>query len=61
MLHTATYDYEGLGDRMGQRAVSLGEKPYFDPKSKSRKQALAEEASAEEAKAVPIQTKPVES
>lgn len=40
VLHTATYDYQGLGSRTGQRAVSLGEKPYFDPNSKSRREAL---------------------
>jgi alpha-ketoglutarate-dependent taurine dioxygenase len=56
VLHTATFDYEGLGDRTGQRAVSLGEKPYLDPNSKSRREALAEEAGA-----LPIQTKTVES
>jgi hypothetical protein len=43
VLHTATYDYEGLGERTGQRAVSLGERPYFDPNSKSRREALAEQ------------------
>ena len=41
VYHTATYDYEGLGSRTGQRVVSLGEKPYFDPKSKSRRDALS--------------------
>ncbi|KAL9093947.1 MAG: hypothetical protein Q9165_003870 [Trypethelium subeluteriae] len=40
VLHTGTYDYEGLGRRTGQRAVSLGERPYFDPSSKSRREAL---------------------
>ena len=35
----ATYD---LGDdvRTGTRSVSIGEKPYFDPNSKSRREAL---------------------
>ncbi|PPQ65524.1 hypothetical protein CVT26_000481 [Gymnopilus dilepis] len=37
-LHTATNDYDAL--RQGNRVVSLGEKPYFDPKSKSRREAL---------------------
>lgn len=32
-------DYEGK--RQGNRAVSLGEVPYFDPASKSRREALA--------------------
>jgi alpha-ketoglutarate-dependent taurine dioxygenase len=40
VYHTATYDYAGLGSRTGQRAVSLGERPYFDPSSKSRREAL---------------------
>jgi alpha-ketoglutarate-dependent taurine dioxygenase len=44
VLHTATWDYEGLGPRTGQRAVSLGERPYFDPESKSRRQDLAEKS-----------------
>lgn len=46
VYHAATPDYvfeEGLGERKGSRAVSLGEKPYFDPESKSRREALAEE------------------
>ena len=43
VYHSATYDYEGLGPRTGQRAVSLGERPYFDPKSTSRREALAKE------------------
>ncbi|KAF8888440.1 hypothetical protein CPB84DRAFT_1786066 [Gymnopilus junonius] len=37
-LHTATFDYEAL--RTGNRVVSLGEKPYFDPNSKSRREVL---------------------
>ncbi|KAI1653338.1 TauD-domain-containing protein [Daldinia decipiens] len=43
VYHAATPDYlnQGLGERSGYRAVSLGEKPYFDPKSKSRREALA--------------------
>jgi alpha-ketoglutarate-dependent taurine dioxygenase len=38
VYHTATNDYEGK--RQGNRVVSLGEKPYFDPGSVSRRQAL---------------------
>ncbi|KUJ08167.1 TauD-domain-containing protein [Mollisia scopiformis] len=40
--HAATPDYInlGLGERTGQRAVSLGERPYLDPESKSRREAL---------------------
>ncbi|KAJ6552066.1 hypothetical protein DFH09DRAFT_601285 [Mycena vulgaris] len=41
-FHTATNDYEGL--RQGNRVVSLGEKPYFDPDSTSRRKALGLEA-----------------
>jgi len=41
VYHTATYDYQGLGERLGQRAVSLGERPYLDPNSSSRREALA--------------------
>lgn len=39
-FHTATYDIEGLGDRLGNRVVGVGERPYFDPESKSRREAL---------------------
>ncbi|KAI1773384.1 TauD-domain-containing protein [Hypoxylon cercidicola] len=48
VYHAATPDYEGLGlgERAGSRAVSLGEKPYFDPESRSRREALAAEAAA---------------
>ncbi|GBE89165.1 Putative alpha-ketoglutarate-dependent sulfonate [Sparassis crispa] len=37
-FHTATFDYEGK--REGNRVVSLGERPFFDPSSKSRREAL---------------------
>ena len=40
VYHAATPDYEGLGERLGHRAVGLGERPYFDPNSKSRREAL---------------------
>lgn len=39
-FHTATFDYEGLGERFGNRAVGIGEAPYFDPNSRSRAEAL---------------------
>ena len=39
-FHTATFDYEGLGERFGNRAVGIGEEPYFDPNSTSRSVAL---------------------
>ncbi|KAF9039147.1 taurine catabolism dioxygenase [Panaeolus papilionaceus] len=35
-FHTPTLDYEEL--RIGHRVVSLGEVPYFDPNSKSRRE-----------------------
>ncbi|KAM0747310.1 taurine catabolism dioxygenase [Meredithblackwellia eburnea MCA 4105] len=38
--HTVTTDYEGLEARKGNRTVSLGEKPYFDPASKGRRETL---------------------
>ncbi|KAJ5901029.1 uncharacterized protein N7473_005099 [Penicillium subrubescens] len=42
VYHAATWDYEEIGSRTGHRVVGLGERPYFDPKSVSRRQALAE-------------------
>ncbi|KAI1385000.1 taurine catabolism dioxygenase [Hypoxylon trugodes] len=38
VFHTATNDYSGK--RQGNRVVSIGEKPYYDPNSKSRREAL---------------------
>ncbi|KAK0103874.1 hypothetical protein ONS96_004983 [Cadophora gregata f. sp. sojae] len=48
VYHAATPDYIdlNLGERTGQRAVSLGERPYLDPQSTGRREALAREASA---------------
>ncbi|ETN36520.1 uncharacterized protein HMPREF1541_08798 [Cyphellophora europaea CBS 101466] len=43
VYHTATYDYEGFGDRTGQRAVSMGERPYVDPQSTGRREGLLRE------------------
>ncbi|KAL1900307.1 hypothetical protein Sste5346_002618 [Sporothrix stenoceras] len=46
VYHAATPDYiyeHDLGERSGSRAVSLGEKPYFDPQSSSRREALQKE------------------
>ncbi|KZP03304.1 TauD-domain-containing protein [Athelia psychrophila] len=37
-FHTATNDYDA--HRQGNRVVSVGEKPYFDANSKSRRSAL---------------------
>jgi len=34
------YDYEGQGERFGNRAVDIGEEPYLDPASKLRREAL---------------------
>lgn len=42
VFHSATFDYDGYGDRVGARIAGLGERPYFDPNSKSRTEALAE-------------------
>lgn len=42
-VHCATYDYDGQGLRTGQRSVGIGERPYLDPESVGRKQALGEE------------------
>ncbi|UZJ53610.1 hypothetical protein CBS101457_002930 [Exobasidium rhododendri] len=39
-FHAATYDLTG-DKREGTRAVSLGERPYFDPQSSGRRAALA--------------------
>lgn len=43
-VHNVTIDYEGLTVRKGNRVVSLGERPYFDPASKSRREALGLQA-----------------
>ncbi|CAI7600287.1 unnamed protein product [Penicillium manginii] len=43
-FHTATFDYEGLGERYGHRAVGIGEKPFLDPNSTSKAEALAASA-----------------
>lgn len=43
VYHTATFDYDGQGARTGQRAVSLGERPYLDPNSTSRREALGKQ------------------
>lgn len=43
-FHTATYDIEGQGERYGVRTVSVGEKPYYDAESNSRRDDLAAKA-----------------
>lgn len=40
-FHSATFDYDGLGERFGNRAVGIGEVPYLDVNSKSRTEDLA--------------------
>ncbi|KAI1642317.1 taurine catabolism dioxygenase [Daldinia loculata] len=39
-FHTATHDYDRLGERDGHRAVGIAEVPYLDPNSKSRREDL---------------------
>ncbi|KIY72057.1 taurine catabolism dioxygenase TauD TfdA [Cylindrobasidium torrendii FP15055 ss-10] len=39
-FHTATNDYGVTALRQGNRVVSLGERPFLDPASKSRREAL---------------------
>ncbi|KAL4871532.1 hypothetical protein BDV12DRAFT_206272 [Aspergillus spectabilis] len=39
-IHNASWDYEGSEPRHGTRVTSLAEKPYFDSKAKSRREAL---------------------
>ncbi|KIW56555.1 hypothetical protein PV05_05208 [Exophiala xenobiotica] len=43
VFHSATFDYDGLGERSGNRVVGIGERPFFDPGSKSKAEALAAE------------------
>jgi len=40
VFHSATFDYDGLGERFGNRAVGVGEKPFFDVNSMSKAEAL---------------------
>jgi hypothetical protein len=39
-IHNASWDYEGSEPRHGTRVTSLAEKPFFDPKAKTRREAL---------------------
>ena len=39
-IYAATPDYEGFGERLGHRVVSIGERPFLDVESKSRLEAL---------------------
>ncbi|KAI1331717.1 TauD-domain-containing protein [Xylariaceae sp. FL0255] len=44
VYHAATPDLNpAYGERSGSRAVGIGERPYFDPQSSGRKEALAKE------------------
>ncbi|KAK8042609.1 Alpha-ketoglutarate-dependent sulfonate dioxygenase [Apiospora phragmitis] len=38
--HAATFDYAAVGSRTGRRVVSVGERPYLDPASTGRREAL---------------------
>jgi hypothetical protein len=40
-FHAATFDYEGLGERFGNRVVGIGERPYLDPSSTTKAEALS--------------------
>ncbi|CAM1505806.1 Fc.00g114430.m01.CDS01 [Cosmosporella sp. VM-42] len=44
VFHSATFDYDGYGDRFGNRVVGVGEKPYYDPQSKSKADSLRTES-----------------
>lgn len=39
-IHNASWDYEGNEPRHGTRVTALAEKPYFDEKAPTRRQAL---------------------
>ncbi|EJT78376.1 hypothetical protein GGTG_03477 [Gaeumannomyces tritici R3-111a-1] len=43
VFHRATFDYMDLGERSGNRAVGIGEVPFFDPESKSKAEAEGKE------------------
>lgn len=53
MIHSTTPDFRGLylGDRVGYRAMSVGERPYFDPEASGRVEALAREEAEKAEKA----------
>lgn len=46
VFHRATFDYMDLGERSGNRAVGIGEVPFFDPESKSKAAAEGKEKPA---------------
>jgi hypothetical protein len=39
-FHAANMDFAGMGERTGNRVVGIGERPYLDPNSKTRRQDL---------------------
>lgn len=39
-IHNASWDYAGKQPRHGTRVTSLAERPFFDPKAPTRRQAL---------------------
>lgn len=47
MNHLATFDF-GNADRQGDRAVVVGETPYFDPASIGRREWQGRKAAAEQ-------------
>ncbi|KPM43277.1 hypothetical protein AK830_g3252 [Neonectria ditissima] len=40
VFHSATFDYEGYGDRFGNRVVGIGEHLYLDPQSIGKAESL---------------------
>lgn len=41
-IHNASWDYANKEPRHGTRVTSLAEKPYFDPKALTRREALGQ-------------------
>ncbi|KAJ5239040.1 hypothetical protein N7468_003659 [Penicillium chermesinum] len=46
-IHKASWDYEGLQPRHGTRVTSLAEKPFFDSKAPTRREALGQLGASE--------------
>ncbi|KAA8641724.1 hypothetical protein EYZ11_007144 [Aspergillus tanneri] len=42
VFHAGIMDYKGQGPRTGHRYVGVGEEPYLDPESKTRREALGD-------------------
>lgn len=40
VIHQPLFDYDLYGERFGWRVSATGERPYFDPNSLSRRDAL---------------------